>query len=193
MVTLRSFQNGCCILCVFWCLGLDPLANSAQQVLDTDVKRDRVLEVAREIVKNARHCALITVDRSGRPVARTMDPLPPGTDFVVWMATNPSSKKVQQIGRNPHVALYYFDPKTEGYVSLMGRARLVNDPNEKAKHWCEAWNQFYPNRESALLIAVTPEKLEMVSLKHKIVGDGKTWAPPTIEFERPPAKPKEGR
>jgi general stress protein 26 len=91
------------------------------------------------------------------------------------------------------LTLYYFDPETQGYVSLMGRARLVNDPNEKAKHWSEAWNQFYPNRDSALLIAVTPEKLEMVSLKHKIAGDRKTWAPPTIEFERPPAKPKEDR
>jgi hypothetical protein len=90
-----SFQNGCCIVCVFWCLGLGLPASSAQEVLNTDVKRERVLEVAREIVKNARHCALITVDRKGRPAARTMDPLPPGTDFVVWMATNPASEKVQ--------------------------------------------------------------------------------------------------
>ena len=47
MVTLRSFQNGCCILCVFWCLGLDPPANFAQEALDTDVKRDRVLVLCR--------------------------------------------------------------------------------------------------------------------------------------------------
>src|SRR5262249_56792006 len=116
-----------------------------------------------------------------------------GADFVGWMATNPASEKVQQIGRDPRVTLYYFDPETEGYVSLMGRARLVNDPDEKAKHWCEAWNKFYPNRESALLIAVTPEKLETVSPKKKIVGDPKTWAPPTIVFERPPAEPKKER
>jgi general stress protein 26 len=193
MVTPRSFPNACGIMCVFWSLGLGLSASSAQEVFNTDLKRDRVLEVAHEIVKNARHCALITVDRSGRPVARTMDPAPPGADFVVWMATNPASEKVQQIGRDPRVTLYYFDPETQGYVSLMGRARLVKDPEGKAKHWREAWNKFYPNRESALLIAVTPEKLETVSPKNKIVGDPKTWAPPTIVFERPPAEPKKDR
>ena len=193
MVTPRSSPNACGIMCVFWSLGLGLSASSAQEVLNTDLKRDRVLEVAHEIVKNARHCALITVDRSGRPVARTMDPAPPGADFVVWMATNPASEKVQQIRRDPRVTLYYFDPETQGYVSLMGRARLVNDPDEKTKHWFEAWNKFYSDRESALLIAVTPEKLETVSPKNKIVGDPKTWAPPTIVFERPPAEPKKDR
>ena len=94
MVTPRSSPNACGIMCVFWSLGLGLSASSAQEVLNTDLKRDRVLEVAHEIVKNARHCALITVDRSGRPVARTMDPAPPGADFVVRMATNPASEKV---------------------------------------------------------------------------------------------------
>jgi general stress protein 26 len=193
MVTPRSFRNGCGVLCAFWCLGLGLPASWAQDVFNTDAKRDRVLEVAREIARKARYCALITIDRSGRPAARTMYPLPPETDFVVWMATNPASEKVRQISRDPHVTLYYFDPDSQGYVSLMGRAQLVNDAKDKAKHWAEAWNQFYPNRESAILIVVTPEKLQMVSVKHKIFGDRKTSAPPTVEFERPPAKPKEGK
>ena len=191
--SLRSFQKGCGLLCAFWSLGLGLPASSAQEVLNTDAKRDRVLEISRDIAVKARYCALITIDRSGRPAARTMYPLPPGPDFVVWMATNPASEKVRQISRDPHVALYYFDPDSQGYVSLIGRAELVNDSKEKAKHWHEAWNQFYPDRERALLIVVTPEKLEMVSVKHKIFGDRKTSAPPTIEFDRPPAKPKEGQ
>ena len=193
MVTPRSLRNVCGLLCVCWCLGLGLPASCAQGVLNTDAKRDRVLEVAREITIKARYCALITIDRSGRPAARTMYPLPPEPDFVVWMATNPASEKVRQISRDPHVALYYFDPDSQGYVSLMGQARLVNDSREKAKHWLEAWNQFYPDRERALLIVVTPEKMEMVSVKHKIFGDRKTSAPPTVVFERPPARPKEDR
>ena len=183
--SFRPLQTGCGILCACWCLGLGLPATSAQEVRNTDAKRERVLEVSRDIVKKARYCALITIDRNGRPAARTMYPMPPGTDFVVWMATNPASEKVRQISRDPHVALYYFDPDSQGYVSLTGRARLVNDSQEKAKHWLEAWNQFYPDRERTLLVEVTPQKLEMVSVKHKIFGDRKTSAPPTVEFEHP--------
>lgn len=73
-MTPRSFQNGCCIECVFWCIGLALPISSAQEVLNPDVKRERVLEVARDIVKNARRSALITIDRSGARPARTMDP-----------------------------------------------------------------------------------------------------------------------
>ena len=63
---------------------------------------------AREIIKDAGNCALITIDEDGKPRARTMDPFSPEDDFMVWFGTNIKSRKVKQIRNDPRVTLYYF-------------------------------------------------------------------------------------
>ena len=147
--------------------------------------RERVITVAREIMAAARYCALITVDSTGRAHARTLDPFAPDEQMVVWLATNPRSRKVAEIKGNPRVTLYYFDREGQGYVTIYGIARLVNDLQEKTKRWKTEWQAFYPNREKDyLLIAVTPERMEVVSETKGITGDSKTWRPPAISFPR---------
>ena len=87
----------------------------------------------------APYVALATVDARGRPAVRAMDAEAPGEDMVVWLATNPSSRKVRQIRAEPQVALYYLDADGPGYVTLVGSARLVDEPAQKARHWKESW------------------------------------------------------
>ena len=131
----------------------------------------------------ARYCALITLDSSGRPQARTLDPFPPDENMVVWLGTNPRSRKVAAIRRNPHVTLYYFDREAQAYVTINGIARLVNDAKAKLKWWKDDWKKFYPDRaRDYLLIRVTPEKLEVVNVNKGIVGDPHTWTPPSVRF-----------
>lgn len=145
--------------------------------------RGQLLDAARELMIAARYCALITVDQKGIAHARTMDAFPPSSDFVVWLATNPKSRKVLEIRRNPHVSLYYFDPVSQGYVTVYGRARLVNDPKEKATHWKDDWKLFYPDRDqSYLLIAVEPERMEVVIVSKNIVGNSAAWTAPVVTF-----------
>ena len=116
-----------------------------------------------------------------------MDPFPTGEDMVVWLATNPKSRKVAEISDNNHVTLYYFVSEDQAYVAISGRARIVRDPGEKARHWKDDWKDFYPDR-NYLLIAVTPEKLEVVSVKRGIVGDSIRWTPPAVTFKGRRAK-----
>ena len=145
--------------------------------------RQSLLATAREIMKTARYCALITLDSNGRPRARTMDPFPPDEQMIVWLGTNSKSRKVAEIRRNHRVTLYYFDRDAQAYVTISGLARIVSDPKEKAKHWKDEWKNFYPDRERGyLLIAVTPEKLEVISEKKGIIGNSVTWTPPAITF-----------
>lgn len=147
--------------------------------------RDRIITVAREIMTAARYCALITTDSAGRAHARTLDPFLPDEQMVVWLGTNPRSRKVAEIRRNPRVTLYYFHREGQSYVTIYGTARLVNAAEEKAKHWKDEWKTFYPDRaKDYLLIAVTPEKLEVVSDRRGVVGDASTWRPPAVSFPR---------
>jgi general stress protein 26 len=157
----------------------------AQESGAKSFSRAELIATAREIMASARYCALITLDSSGSPQARTLDPFAPDENMVVWLGTNPRSRKVAQIRRNPRVTLYYFDREERAYVTISGIARLVNDPIEKAKRWKDEWKDFYPDRANDyLLIAVTPGKLELVSVKKGIVGDPKTWKPPSINFQK---------
>lgn len=156
----------------------------AQVKQPADTSRQFLLKAAREIIKSAGNVALITQDGSGVPQVRTMDPFAPEEDFTVWLATNPSSRKVQQIKNNPQVTLYYPDKSDKGYVVIHGTAELINDQKEKDTRWKDEWKSFYTNRTDAyLLIKVTPHYLELINYNHGISGDPKTWQPAVVRFK----------
>ncbi len=145
--------------------------------------RAELLGIAREVVQGAAFVSLATLDEEGFPAVRAMDPLPPNDDWVVWLATNPGSRKVDQLRARPQVALHYLAEGVPAYVTLIGRARLVDDPELKARHWKESWTPFYPDRDqSVLLIEVTPIRLEVVSEAHGAPGDPETWRAHVVEF-----------
>ena len=136
-------------------------------------------------MNTARYCALITTDLRRHVDARAMDAFSPDENMIVWLATNPRSRKVAEMRRNSRVTLYYFDRENQAYVTIHGTARLVNDANEKTRHWKEEWSAFYPNRnKDYLLIKVVPTRLEVVDTKKGIVGDAKSWRPPTVLFPK---------
>lgn len=146
---------------------------------------DSIMATAREVMAAAYYAALITVDSTGQPRARVMEPFPPEDDMTVWFGTNPKSRKVAHIRGDPRVTLYYFDAGGLGYVTITGTARLVNDAAEKAVHWRQSWEAFYHDRdESYLLIEVRPLRLEVVSVKHGLAGDPVTWTPDGVTLDR---------
>ncbi len=146
----------------------------------TPPSRDDVLTAARAIMEEARFCGLVTLDAQGAPRVRTMDPFPPGDDMTVWLGTNRQSRKVAEIQGDGRVALYYAAPDESGYVSLLGRARLVDDESEKAARWKPEWEAFYPDRAADyLLIEVVPERIEVVDYGRGLVGAPGTWEPPS--------------
>ena len=171
------------VLKLFFLLSLFVALEASSQ--SQEATRQTLLAAARETMSTARYCALITLDSSGRPQARTLDPFPPDENMVVWLGTNPRSRKVAAIRRNPRITLYYFDREAQAYVTIYGIARLVNDPKAKLKWWKDEWKSFYPDRaKDYLLIRVTPQKLEVVNVSKGIVGDPHTWKPPSVTFRK---------
>jgi general stress protein 26 len=155
----------------------------AQDTELTVYDRDTLISAAKEIMETARYCALITLDKSGHPQVRTMDPFATSDDMVVWLGTNVTSRKVREIRNDSRVTLYYEAPNGGGYVVLQGNACLKDDPEKTVKYWKEEWDEFYPDKNSTYtLIKVIPKKLEIIYYKHGIIGSSKTWAVPYIEF-----------
>ena len=165
------------------CCSVSVTSLHAQGGAEPASSRDSLIAAAREIIAATRFNALITLDESGQPRVRTMDPFPPDDNMVIWFGTNRRSRKVEEITNDPRVTLYYPSPEADGYVSVYGTARLVDDPDEKARWWKEEWTQFYPDRETSyLLIEVVPTRIEVVSYRRGIDGDPVTWTPASIEF-----------
>lgn len=187
---MRKRTLAACVLFAFL-LVLCPASSAVQAAspaVERAIPREELLETARGIIGAARYCGLVTVDDSGQPQVRTIDPFAPDKDMVIWFATNPKTRKVGQIEKDDRVALYYFDPQSLAYVTVIGTARLVNDAIEKKQRWKEGWEAFYPDRgDSYLLVEVTPDRLEVVSTKMRVIGDSATWTPPIVEFR--PRKP----
>ena len=158
----------------------------AQNINITEgVSRDSLLKVANIIIASSGCHVLVSVDKEGRPHAREMDPLDPDSNMVIWFGTKPSTRKVQQIRNNPNVAVFYYDTKIMSYVTINGKAELINDPAEKEKHWKAYWKSFYPDRDKdMILIKVIPERLEVLSYKYKIYENKESSIPQYIEFNQ---------
>ena len=181
---MKSPRHLSCFISISLVLLFLPLVNIAQHSILKDTSDAKYITVAREIMSGAATCALITLDNEGRPRVRVMDPFPPEKDLVVWLATNPESRKVEQIRNDPRVTLYYLAEGATGYVMIHGSAKLVEDQNEKEEHWKDQWTAFYPDYPAGyLLIQVFPEWLEVVSYTHGIVGDSVTWQPPVVSLK----------
>ena len=147
------------------------------------VPHDTLLDSAKEIMAEAGLCALATSRDSEAPAIRLMDPFPPDDDMVVWLGTNRNSRKVKEILQNPRVSLFYAAPGGRGYVTIIGRAALVDDAEEKAARWKAAWDAFYADRASEyILIKVTPERVEILDYAHGIAGDPVSWEAPSIQL-----------
>lgn len=173
------------VIAVLCCLLVVPVAVPAQ------VAKPRLDSIARRIVAAAKYATFVTVDAAGRPQVRTVQPRPPEADWGVWFATNPRTRKVQEVTRRASVALHYFDPATESYVAITGRARVVRDRPTQNAHWDPAWTAFYPDRDKGVvLIGVEAERIEVVSPRLGVDSDAATWRPQSFSPKARVTTPK---
>ena len=162
---------------------LPPPATAQQPTAPTaDAK---AMETARSIIGAARYATLVTVGTDGVPQARIVDPLTPDSEFVVYVATNPRSRKVAEIRANPRVSLLYFDQARGGYATIVGRAEVAG-PAEKPRQHKDAWQQFFPRERPSdyVLYRVEPTRIEVVSPADGLGGDPVTWRAAIVNLPR---------
>jgi general stress protein 26 len=165
-------------------IGVLQLAVAAQDAR-TRPARAAIIAAATDILQKAHYCTFITVGEDGQPQARIVDPLAPDASFTIWIATNPLTRKVDQLRRNPRATMSCFDSATSSYVTILGRGELVTDAAEKQRHWKADWSAIYPKgapSSDVVLIRLTPSRLEIVSESRGMIGDAKTWRPLSVEF-----------
>ncbi len=134
-----------------------------------DVKQ--VLDAVQTTMKAEQYCFLITLDHSGQPQARMVAALSIESDLRVWIVTNPETRKVREIQEDDRATMAFYDGKGEGYATLVGKAHLVSDVDQKRKLWQFSLGAFFPagpEGKDSILIEFIPSRVEIMHFHLKI-------------------------
>lgn len=171
------------LLLIFLIASILSFANPFQSFSQSSVSRDTMLVAAREIMRQTTYCALVTIDSSGQPQIRTMNPFPPSAEITIWFATSRTSRKVKEIRENPKVCVYFADHvAAKGYVNYTGTAEVIDDKELLLKMKREYWNGIPDWQNKFVLIKVTPKTLEVINYKHGLNNDPNTFKAPSINL-----------
>jgi general stress protein 26 len=147
------------------------------------VNRDSVIIAAREIISETTYCALVTVDSTGQPQIRTMNPFPLNDEFITWFATSRTSRKVAEIKNNPKVSVYYANHiSAKGYVSITGTAEVIDNKELLIKMKRAYWEGIPDWQNIFVLIKITPRTMDVINYRHGLNNDPKTFRAPSITF-----------
>lgn len=150
---------------------------------DSDI--EVVLNVAKQIMTAAGCASLITIDEFGLPSSRPVRTFPSDDEFAgITIPSDVNSRKTHHIRSNPTVVLSYIDTPTRGYVTVIGKAVLVDRLEDKKAAWVEPFSAFWPEgpeSEDYLLIVVRPERIEARSYTQGVAEVPTQWTPVTLE------------
>ncbi len=118
-------------------------ASSNERPTMSDASRDDAKQKLWAMMKDIKF-AMLTTDDAGHLRARPMAASQTGFDGTLWFFTRASSHKVAEVGADHSVGVTYADPSGQNYVSLSGRATLVQDKASIAAHWSEGIRTWFP-------------------------------------------------
>ncbi len=104
---------------------------------DGSTRAEAVQRVA-DLIKDIRMAMLVTIDHQGRPHSRPMATQEAPFDGTLWFLTSADSLKADEIARNPMVNVAYASGAKESYLSLTGKAEILND-RERIREFWSAW------------------------------------------------------
>jgi general stress protein 26 len=173
----QLFISAICSLLLFLAI------HSSNLYAQSEVKRDTLIFAAREIMKETTFCGLVTIDSTGQPQVRTMNPFPANDELITWFATSRNSRKVREIKNNPKVCVYFADlTAAKGYVNIAGTAKVLDDKELLTKMKRSYWDNIPNWQDNFVLIKIIPNTMEVVNYKHGLNNDPKTAKAPSIVF-----------
>ena len=122
-------------------------------------------EIRAGIINLCRECStstLITQTSEGHPRARIMEDHNVGEDLIFWLATSADTRKVDEIRRNPHTGLMYYE-ESGAYVYVLAQGAICTDPDQRARHFREDWYQYWPEgpeSDDYVLLRFEPVSIE---------------------------------
>jgi len=150
-----------------------------------------VLDSADALIARDSSVGLVSVDEFNRPRVRSVRafrlerPATARERFTVFILTRTSTRKIDQIAKNPLVTLYFNEDQRATYATIMGRATVHRDPqNPRLQPFLDSvtvrffWPAF---PRDFVMIEVVPDWLEFIG--PGLWNDPDTWRPQAVVFE----------
>jgi general stress protein 26 len=147
-----------------------------------------LLRVVRETIDAAPCCVAITVDGNGDANARLVATSKLTDAWTVRFMTDRRTRKIGELQRNGRMTLFYQHDAGGAYVSLVGRAAVIDDAEVKTAIWQPhsfKWHPGGPSDPNVVLVEFTTERIETWSSSRGIVPDPKRglWAAVLVRGE----------
>src|SRR5690606_5141985 len=113
-------------------------------------------------IKDVKIAMLTTIGPDGRLYGRPMYTQREDREDGLWFFTERPSAKSQQVEGHSDVNVSYADPGKNVFVSVAGRARIVDDPELERELWNAMNAAFFdgPDDPELVLLQVEPERAE---------------------------------
>lgn len=121
-----------------------------------------------ELIRDGRICMMTTMTADGRHVSRPMGLQEAEFDGDLWFFAYSDSSKVAEIRQNPQVNVA-FTTKKDAWVSVSGRAEVVDDRAKAAELWNPFLKAWFPDgldTPTLTLIKVHAESAEYWDSPH---------------------------
>ena len=150
-----------------------------------------VLDSADALIARDSSVGLVSVDETNRPRVRSVrafrlkNPTTARERFTVFILTRTSTRKIDQITKNPLVTLYWNEDQRAAYTTIMGRATVHRDAkNPRLQSFLDPATVkfFWPDfPRDFVMLEVVPDWLEFIG--PGLWNDPNTWRPQAVVFE----------
>ena len=110
------------------------------------------------LIKDIGIALLVTTGDGGALRGRPMAAMNKDFDGELWFVSQEGTPKLEEIADHGQVLVAYSEPKSQNYVSVSGRARIVRDAAKVKDLWTESarvWFPKGPDDPNIALICVT--------------------------------------
>ena len=133
-----------------------------------------LLSLARATVNAVPTCLAITVDSNGDANARAINTSKLTDDWTARSMTDRRTRKVGEIARTGRMTLVYHHQAGGAYVTLIGRASIIDDIAVKQAIWqpgSSKWHPGGPTDPNVVLIEFVAERIETWNTPGQVVPD----------------------
>jgi len=127
------------------------------------MKNEKNIEILKSKIEEVRICLFTTISQKDELSSRPMATAKVEEDGSIWFFTNEYSLKSKEISKENEVSLGYSDPSSNTYVTVNGKAEMVDDRAKKEAYFSVPVKAWFPDGVDdprLILIKVTPVSAE---------------------------------
>ena len=142
--------------------------------MERSMEPEGLLTLARELINDVTFCFAITCAENGDAHARIVQPRKLTDEWTVDFLTNRRCRKVRELESSGKMTLAYQHERDRSYVSLVGRASIVDDVELKRSRWVPAadrWNPGGPDDPAVVFARLETQRIELWSAVRNVMPE----------------------